>query len=194
MISSLQGVVLEKLAMALLLDVHGVGYEVRVTPRLWQAAHAGQDLRVYTHFQVREDAQVLYGFSDLHERDTFRQLLSVNGVGPKIAMAVLSAATPDEVIRAVQTEDTAALKAPGVGPKIVKRIIVELKAVFGEAVVHGSASKPSSANNSLRQDLFSALGHLGYADHEIEQLMHGADIEGLTVQQALKQLLQKGRE
>lgn len=189
MISLLQGKVIDKLPQTIIIDVRGVGYEVRVTPRLWEDARSGGEMIIYTHFHVREDAQVLFGFADLHERDMFRTLLTVNSVGPKIAMAVLSVAAPEDIIRAVQSEDAAALKAPGVGPKIVKRLISELKTVFGEMPqlsVHDKGGK-----KNVRIDVIEALKSLGYNDRETETMLAGLDLEGKTLDDALRAALQK---
>jgi Holliday junction DNA helicase RuvA len=189
MISLLQGRVIEKLPQTIIIDVRGVGYEVRVTPRLWQQAHSDMDIVVYTHFHVREDAQVLFGFVDLRERDMFRTLLTVNSVGPKIAMAVLSVAAPDDIVRAVQNEDVSALKAPGVGPKIVKRLIAELKAVFGEL----SLLTPKGAHvvTTAHAEAASALLQLGYTEQEVRAMMDGIDTSDMTVQEVIKRVLAK---
>ncbi len=192
MISFLRGCLRQKLSQSLLLDVHGVGYEVRVTPRLWQATREGSEIEVYTHFHVREDAQILFGFSDLHERDMFRTLLGVSGIGPKTAMAVLSAADPETIVRAVQTDDTAALKAPGVGPKIVKRIVSELKSAFAERFV-SNKGVAMAKGTGLHADLQEALLQLGYHEREIADLLREADLEGLSVEKALRVILKKTR-
>lgn len=194
MISFVRGTVAEKLVDSLILDVNGVGYEVRVTPRLWTIAHAGSEVRIFTHFHVREDLQMLYGFADLSERDMFRTLLNVSGVGPKIAMAVLSAVTPDQLVRAVHQEDAAALKAPGVGPKLVKRLLTELKSVFEDMKSVGAFAQPAfSGNNSVRQDVTSALFALGYRQDEVDALTRGVDWDTVTTEQALKTLLSSAK-
>lgn len=192
MISFLRGRLHQKLTHSLLLDVHGVGYEVRVTPRVWQSAREGSEVEIWTHLHVREDAQVLFGFSDLHEREMFRTLLNVSGIGPKTAMAVLSAADPETIVRAVQTDDAAALKTPGVGPKIVKRIISELKSVFAERLV-SSKGVTLSKSTGMRADLQDALLQLGYNEREIMELVSEADLEGLSVEKALRVILKKTR-
>lgn len=195
MISFIRGRVAEKLVDSLIIDVHGIGYEVRVTPRLMQAARAESEVQIYTHFHVREDNQVLFGFADLAERDMFRTLLNVSGVGPKTAMAVLSAVTPDQLILAVHQEDAGALKAPGVGPKLVKRLISELKSVFEDMNTVGVfASSPLAVNNSVRQDVTSALFALGYRQDEVDVLTRGIDWATVTSEQALKALLSSAKQ
>lgn len=187
MISFLRGTVTDKLPDSLILDVHGVGYEVRVTPRLWQGAATEAQILIYTHFHVREDVQVLFGFSDLHERDMFRTLLTVSGVGPKTAMAVLSVATSEDIIRAVQREDVAALKAPGVGPKIVKRLISELKTIFEGMKTTGHAT--IQAQNGKRGEIVEALVQLDYTEREVLDMLEGIDIESQDVQSVIKLVL-----
>ncbi len=187
MISSLRGIVSDKLPDSLILDVHGVGYEVRVTPRLWQAARAETEIVIYTHFHVREDNQVLFGFTDLQERDLFRTLLTVSGVGPKTAMAVMSAVTPDELIRAVQTEDAAALKAPGVGPKIVKRLIAELKPAFDRLPT--TSIGIASISFATSSEAVQALQQLGYSEEEIRLAMKEIEQQDLSVEQTVKSVL-----
>lgn len=195
MISFVRGTVAEKLTDSLIIDVQGVGYEVRVTPRLWQLAHGQSEMQVFTHFHVREDIQLLYGFADLAERDMFRTLLNVSGVGPKTAMAVLAVVTPDQLIRAVHQEDSAALKAPGVGPKLVKRLIAELKAVFEDMKSVGSfAQSPLATHNSVRQDVTSALFALGYRQDEVDALTRGIEWDTVTSEQALKTLLSSAKK
>lgn len=195
MISFIRGTVAVKLVDSLIIDVHGIGYEVRVTPRLWQQARAQAEIQIYTHFHVREDNHVLYGFADLAERDMFRTLLNVSGVGPKTAMAVLSAVTPDQLIRAVHQEDAAALKAPGVGPKLVKRLIAELKSVFEDMKSVGVfPQSPLGSNNSVRQDVTSALFALGYRQDEVDTLTRGIDWDTVTSEQALKTLLSSAKQ
>lgn len=189
MISSLRGTVLEKWEQSLLIEVHGVGYEVRVTPALWQHARAGAELLVYTHFHVREDAQVLYGFVDAQERTMFQTLLTVNGVGPKVAMSVLSVASPKEIVTAVQREDGTGLKAPGVGPKIVKRLIAELKTVFGEMPQFSAQDQGGQA--SIRMDVNNALASLGYNEREIETMLMGLELDGRNVEDVVRAALKK---
>lgn len=187
MISFLRGTVCDKLPDSLILDVHGVGYEVRVTPRLWQVARAETEVLIYTHFHVREDAQVLFGFADLAERDMFRTLLTVSGVGPKTAMAVLSAVTPDALIRAVQQEDVAALKAPGVGPKIVKRLITELKTTFDRLPMTSVGT--TSLSFATSSEAVQALQQLGYSEAEIRLALNELDPQNLSTEQMVKEVL-----
>lgn len=186
MISFLRGTVIQKLADGLIIDVRGIGYEVLTTPRVWQRAQEGEEIAVCTHFHVREDAQILYGFNDFAERDLFRQLLTVNGVGPKTGMAIMGALKPDELVRAVLEEDYARLKIPGVGPKTAKRLVLELKSQMkGLATV--SDGKPSAGG--LHTDVTAALEQLGYSPQEIREALDGMDMSAYTLSEAVKVVL-----
>lgn len=187
MISSLRGIVSEKWLQSVVLDVHGVGYEVRVTPAVMQHAKQGKELMLYTHFHVREDAQMLYGFLEAQEKNLFQTLIGVTGVGPKIAMALLSASSPKNIIAAIQQEDAAALKAPGVGPKIVKRLIAELKPALGDMAI-GSGHQ---AIGSSKSEAMGALIQLGYTESEVRSMMQDVDTSGLSAQEIIKRVLQK---
>lgn len=129
MIGRLTGELLEKQPPQLLLDVNGVGYEVEASMNtFYKLPQTGARLSLHTHFVVREDAQLLYGFIDRDERTLFRALIKVNGVGPKMALSILSGINPDAFVRSVHDGDTTALvKVPGVGKKTAERLIVEMK-------------------------------------------------------------------
>ncbi|MBV8467688.1 MAG: Holliday junction branch migration protein RuvA, partial [Burkholderiales bacterium] len=143
MIGKLTGTLLEKHPPQVLLDVNGVGYEIDVPmSTLYVLPHAGEPAALYTHFVVREDAQLLFGFATRHERETFRQLIKVTGIGPKIALAVLSGMTSDELAMAVEREDAARLaKTPGIGKKTAERLVLELRGKL--AGTSGVAHKPA---------------------------------------------------
>ena len=129
MIGRLVGQLAEKQPPGLLVDVNGVGYELEASMNTcFQLPAVGTTVTLYTHFVVREDAQLLYGFYDRQERTVFRALIKANGVGPKLALAILSGMNCDELIACMQREDAAALtRIPGVGKKTAERLIVELK-------------------------------------------------------------------
>jgi Holliday junction DNA helicase RuvA len=135
---------------------------------------------------VREDAQILYGFRSLAERQMFRTLIDVSGVGPRIALSVLSVASPGDIIRAVKQNDHGALRAPGVGPKLTKRLVQELQSKF-EELSTGEMSVAKAP--SVRGDIASALQQLGYSQAEIEKAIMEADIGDLGAEQALKKVL-----
>jgi Holliday junction DNA helicase RuvA len=165
MIAHLRGSILEKHPNRLVIDVSGVGYEVFVPLSTFYGLGepgTGTALRVHTH--VREDAIVLYGFATQLEQDLFERLISVSGIGPKVALAVLSGIEPEELIRAIERGDLARLTAiPGVGKKTSERIVLELKDRLPRAAVVAAAvgvAEPEAP--ILRDDVVSALVNLGY--------------------------------
>lgn len=129
MIGMLRGVILEKLPPDILLDVGGVGYEIQLPmTSFYQLPDIHSEVTLYTHFVVREDAQLLFGFTDRQERSLFRILIKANGVGPKLACTILSGMSSRQFMQAVMHEDiTALVKMPGVGKKTAERLVVELK-------------------------------------------------------------------
>ncbi|PHV10873.1 Holliday junction branch migration protein RuvA [Chitinimonas sp. BJB300] len=172
MIGKLTGKLLEKHPPHILLDVHGVGYELDVPmSTLYVLPHAGEATSLYVHFVVREDAQLLYGFATRAERETFRQLVKVSGIGPKIALAVLSGMTSDELATAVEGEDAARLsKVPGIGKKTAERLVLELrgKLVGTTALQARVATTLFAAQASAKDDVANALLALGYNTKEAE--------------------------
>src|SRR5690606_38505562 len=132
MIGRLSGILLEKQPPHILLDVNGVGYEVDAPMSTFSRLPAiGDKVTLHTHLVVREDAQLLYAFAEKRDRTLFRELIRLNGVGPKLALALMSGLEVDELIAAVQAQDTSALvRVPGVGKKTAERLLVELKDKF----------------------------------------------------------------
>jgi Holliday junction DNA helicase RuvA len=165
MIAHLRGRLLEKHPNRVIVDVQGVGYEAHVPlSTFYGMAEPGNEVSLRIHTHVREDALTLYGFATLLELQLFDRLIGVSGIGPKLALAVLSGIEPNELIAAVRHANVARLTAiPGVGKKTAERIGLELKdkiAAFLQA--EGAASLPASAGESLRADVLSALVNLGY--------------------------------
>ncbi|HAD40257.1 MAG TPA: Holliday junction branch migration protein RuvA, partial [Plesiomonas shigelloides] len=132
MIGRLRGLVVEKQPPEVLLDVNGVGYEIQLPMTcFYDLPDIGQEAIIFTHFVVREDAQLLFGFNNKQERALFRELLKTNGVGPKLALAILSGMSAAQFVGAVEREDISTLvKLPGVGKKTAERLIVEMKDRF----------------------------------------------------------------
>ena len=168
MIGRLSGKLLEKHPPLILLDVQGVGYEVDVPMSTFYNLPAlGESVTLHTQLIVREDAHLLYGFGTDHERQAFRQLLKVNGVGAKLALTILSGLSVDELSHAVMAQDTGRLiKIPGIGKKTAERLLLELKDKFapseaGSALL-GATIKPAPASS----DILNALLALGYNDKE----------------------------
>lgn len=169
MIGKLSGKLLEKHPPQLLIDVAGVAYELDVPmSTLYVLPHAGEAVSLYTHFVVREDAQLLYGFATRAERETFRQLIKVSGIGPKIALAVLSGMTADELATAVERDDAARLaKVPGIGKKTAERLILELRGkLAGITALQAHATGLFAPPPSTLDDVVNALLALGYNERE----------------------------
>ncbi|MGE4056867.1 MAG: Holliday junction branch migration protein RuvA, partial [Vicinamibacterales bacterium] len=164
MIAHLRGRLLEKQPNRIVIETHGVGYDVSVPlSTFYVLGEAGTEIALRIHTHVREDALLLYGFATRLEQDLFERLISVSGIGPKVALAVLSGIEPVELIRAVQRDDAARLTSiPGVGRKTSERIVVELRDRLPAlpARVDGEPDVPGS--QGLRDDLLSALTNLGY--------------------------------
>ena len=163
MIARLSGTVLEKHPNRVVVDVAGVGYDVQVPLSTFYGLGdpgAAVTLRVHTH--VREDAIALFGFASSLELDLFERLIAISGIGPKLALAVLSGIDPGELVRAIRTQDVARLtRIPGVGKKTAERIGLELKDRLPQAA-SGAAIEAADPGSSLRDDLLSALANLGY--------------------------------
>ena len=165
MIGFLRGTVLEKAPDRLLVDVHGVGYELRVPlSTFYQMGEPGAPVALHVHTHVREDALQLFGFLTSLEQQVFERLIDVSGIGPKLAIAVLSGIEPADFVAAVARQDVARLtRVPGVGKKTAERIVLELRDRLAKLAVPAAGSGPeASASNRLRDDLISALVNLGY--------------------------------
>src|SRR5918992_5923271 len=194
MIALLRGSVVEKTPSRVIVDAGGVGYDVLVPLSTFYAlgeTGAPVTLRIHTH--VREDLIALYGFVTRLEQDLFERLIAINGVGPKLALAVLSGIEPNELIRAVRLQNVARLTAiPGIGKKTAERIGLELKDRLPASLPAVDAAAPvMTPADQLRDDLVSALLNLGYqrpvAQKAVEQVV--ASIPNPTFEQALKDVL-----
>ena len=191
MIGRLSGVLLEKNPPQILLDVSGVGYEVNVPmSTFYNLPKIGEKVALFTQLIVREDAHLLYGFGTEAERATFKQLLKVSGVGPKVGLAVLSGMSVNDLAEAVAMQESGRLtRVPGIGKKTAERLLLELKdklKVDVRITVGGDAAKPSSA-----ADILNALMSLGYNEKEalyaIRQLPKDVAVSD-GIRQALKLL------
>lgn len=191
MIGRLLGTLLEKHPPHILVDVHGVGYEVDVPmSTFYNLPAAGEQVALFTHFSVREDAQQLYGFGSAKEREVFRILIRITGVGPKLALALLSGMNVDELAQAVATQESGRLtKIPGIGKKTAERLLLELKGKLADAL-----PVVASGHATVAQDALNALTALGYSDKEalpaLKQLPDGLSLEE-SIRQALKLLARK---
>lgn len=175
MIGMLRGTVAHLTPGLVVLDVGGIGYEVRV-PVGARLAGVGSELALHTHLAVREDAMDLYGFTALADRDLFRLLLGVSGVGPKLALAAVDTLGADGIRAAVIAEDVTALTAiPGVGKKGAQRLVLELRSRIGGLPVGDATSLPGAAAtvDDPRGEARQALGALGYGAAEVESALKG---------------------
>lgn len=161
MIARLAGTILEKQPTRLVVDVAGVGYEVQVPlPTSQAAGEAGADVLLHTVMVVREDAHTLYGFATVEERDLFRKLIGVSGIGPKIALGALSGSSPSQLVTALREQDLATLtRLPGVGKKTAERMVLELK----DALAGFRGAAPAEAAVQSHADAVGALVSLGYS-------------------------------
>ncbi|CDG21466.1 Holliday junction ATP-dependent DNA helicase ruvA [Xenorhabdus poinarii G6] len=205
MIGRLRGTVLEKQPPLVLLETHGVGYEVHMPMTcFYELPEIGQEAILFTQFIVREDAQLLYGFNDKQERALFRELIKVNGVGPKLALAILSGMSAQQFVTAIEQEAIASLvKLPGVGKKTAERLVVEMKDRFkglnGDLFNQSSdMNLPASAKQThsaadIEAEAAAALVSLGYKLQEASRMVSkvakpGADCETL-IREALRAAL-----
>ena len=184
MIGRLQGTVIEKQAPDLLLDVQGVGYEVLVSLSTFFAVpNIGESVTLHTHFVVREDVQQLYGFGTQSERQLFRHLIKVNGVGPKMALAILSGMSANDFAICVHNNDIATLvKLPGVGKKTAERLLIEMRDKIGDmdATAAGSAAGAQEAKPDISQEAESALIALGYKPADAAKIISRVATESVN--------------
>lgn len=165
MIGRLTGVLLEKHPPQVLLDVQGVGYEVNVPmSTFYDLPTIGAQATLYTHLVIREDIHLLFGFATESERQAFRQLVKISGVGARTALALLSGLSVPDLYHAVATQDGARLiKVPGIGKKTAERLLLELRDKLNSTIINLDESVPSSAHGD---DILNALLSLGYSDRE----------------------------
>jgi Holliday junction DNA helicase RuvA len=199
-IGRLTGVVIEKQPPEVLLVVGGVGYEVQLPMScFYDLPEIGQEVTIHTHFVVREDAQLLYGFNHKQERALFRELIKTNGVGPKLALAILSGMTAAQFVRCVEREELNALvKLPGVGKKTAERLVVEMKDRLKGWVSHDLFS-PAPANAAVTttvrheplpsDEAISALVALGYKLPQAIQMVTKVAAEGMSVEAIIRSAL-----
>ena len=197
MIGRLRGTLVEKQPPHIIVDVHGVGYELEVTTStLYRLAALGEPVTLHTHMVVREDAQLLYGFIEKRERELFRELIRLNGVGPKLALALMSSLEVDELVRCVQAQDTSALtRVPGVGKKTAERLLVELKDRFkawetlpGMATLMVEPQLEVTVLNA-QNDAVSALISLGFKPQEASRAVSAVQEEGLSSEDMIRRAL-----
>jgi Holliday junction DNA helicase RuvA len=195
-IGLLRGRLLARQPPSLLLDVQGVGYEVDAPmTTFYELPDVGAEVTLYTHLAVREDAHTLYGFLKLSDRNLFRTLLKVNGVGARLALAILSGMETSRFIRCVQEGDTAALvRLPGIGKKTAERLIIELRDRLetgqgGASAAAGDLSAVTAATPV--EDAVSALVGLGYKPQEASRMVRTIDVQELSSEEIIRRALQR---
>ncbi|KUE79396.1 Holliday junction branch migration protein RuvA [Aeromonas schubertii] len=200
MIGRLRGIVIEKQPPEVVLEVGGVGYEVHMPMScFYDLPELGKEALIYTHFVVREDAQLLYGFNHKQERALFRELIKANGVGPKLALAILSGMSASQFVLCVEQEDISTLvKLPGVGKKTAERLVVELKdrlsGWVSQDLFTPAAVKLPEPVSGLREpdaveEAASALVALGYKPAQASQVVGKVAKEGMSVEAIIRDAL-----
>ncbi len=195
MIGFLKGVLASKQPPVLLVDVGGVGYELEAPMSTFYGLPAtGETVALFTHLVIREDAHVLFGFATEAERRLFRGLLKVSGVGPKIALGILSGASVQDFLRIIEAEDVAMLtRIPGIGRKTAERVIIEMRDSV-QKFASSATGVPSPmavafAASSPQGEAFAALIALGYKPPEVSRLLKSADEPGLSTTEIIRRAL-----
>lgn len=201
MIGRLRGILIEKQPPEILLEVSGVGYEVNMPMTcFYNLPKEGEEAVVYTHFVVREDAQLLFGFNNKSERALFRELLKANGVGPKLGLAILSGMSAEQFVACVHNEDaTSLVKLPGVGKKTAERLVLEMKdrlkdwgrdlfTPYTDGAILEMQEDPIIKGNA-QDDAIAALMALGYKANQAEKAVKAIKGQGLTSEVLIKEAL-----
>jgi Holliday junction DNA helicase RuvA len=196
MIGRLTGVLLEKQPPAILIDVQGVGYELEASmSTFYSLPECGETITLHTHMVVREDAQLLYGFFSQAERLMFRTLIKISGVGPKLALTILSGMSAEDFSRCIlQGDSTALTQLPGVGKKTAERLVVELKDRLEKSdsiKLPGQTAAVTDMANPVN-DAVSALISLGYKAQLASQMVRVLDVEGKSTEEIIRAALQGG--
>lgn len=183
MIAHIFGKVAEKFNGTIVVDVHGVGYEVSVAAGDFEAVSLGQDAKFYTYHHVREQAEELFGFSSLAAKKLFEMLITVQGVGPKAALAVLSLGDAQQVRNAIANSDAGFVqKAVGVGKKTAERVVVDLSDKVGLPTHYGRANEPVQTELNTSDEALEALMALGYTLADATKALENVDVNLPTAQ------------
>lgn len=192
MIAHVEGKVVEKFAGSIIVDVHGVGYEVQVSLGDFEAAHLDTETKFHTYHHVREQSQELFGFSSLAAKKLFEMLITVQGIGPKAALAILSLGSAEQVRNAIANSDVAYItKASGVGKKSAERVVVDLSDKVGLPTHYGSAGPVQTALNT-NDEALEALMALGYTLADATTALDGIDPK-LPTNQRVTEALRAGK-
>jgi Holliday junction DNA helicase RuvA len=191
MIGFLKGRLAAKQPPMLMVDVNGVGYEMEAPmSTFYGLPAAGEPVALFTHLVVREDAHILYAFGTDGERRLFRGLLKVSGVGPKIALGILSGASVDDFLRIIEAEDIAMLtRIPGIGRKTAERVIIEMRDSVKKLAVPSAAAGAAGALATPQSEAFSALIALGYKPPEVTRLLKSVDEPDLATTEIIRRAL-----
>jgi len=191
MISHLKGTIEEKFANSLTIDVHGVGYEVAVSSQDFDNLNLNDEIKIYTYHKISETDEALFGFTSLAAKKLFELLISVNGIGPKAAMSILSLASPEEVRNAIANADsTFVSKAAGVGKKSAERVIVDLSDKVGLPTHYGATIVKSKAPKPENDEALDALIALGFPLKEATAALENID-PALSVEERIRLALKK---
>ncbi len=193
MITHIQGRLVEKSPTNVVIECSGVGYFINISLHTFSELPQAENVKLFTHLQVREDAHILYGFSSVAEREIFRLLISVSGVGASTARAMLSSMAPGQVVDAIATNDIAAIQSvKGIGAKTAQRVVLDLKDKILK--VYGLSSISASTSNTNKNEALSALETLGFVRKQSEKVIDSivkenpeASVE-MIIKQALKNL------
>lgn len=197
MIGRIKGVLIEKSPPDITVDVQGVGYELQVPMNtFYRLPEVDHPVSLYTHFVVREDAQLLYGFYDAKERELFRALIKINGVGPKLGLAILSGIEARDFVRVVHNNDVAALqKLPGIGKKTAERLVIEMRdklkdwPMVTEDGLQIDTGSVSSRQHHATDEAISALLALGYKPKDAESAIKAVASDDLSSQDMIRRAL-----
>ena len=189
MIAHVRGQVAEKFANSVIIDVQGVGYEVNLTAIDFDDLNLNDDVKLYTYHHIREQSEELFGFTSLAAKKLFELLITVQGIGPKAAMSILSLATPEEVRNAIANADAAYIsKASGVGKKSAERVIVDLRDKVGLPTYYGRKSEPTQATLLKNDEALDALMALGFTLADATKALDGIDTQ-LSVEERIREAL-----
>jgi len=170
MITQIKGKLVEKNPTQVVVDCNGIGYEINISLNTFSSLSSDENIKLFTHLQVREDAHILYGFYTILERAVFRLLISVSGIGASTARTMLSSLTPSEIQQAIGTEDVATIQGvKGIGLKTAQRVIIELKDKI--KILQGGEEIPVHKSNTIKEETLSALEVLGYSRKASEKVV-----------------------
>ena len=192
MITQIKGRLIEKTPTYLVIDCNGIGYEVNISLNTFSSISSEENIQLFTHLQIREDAHILYGFFTVAERTVFRLLISISGIGTSTARTMLSSLTPNEIQKAIIAEDVPKIQGiKGIGLKTAQRVIIELKDKI--ISLHGMEEIPIEKSNTIKEETLSALEVLGYSrkssEKVVDNLIHGNP--SITIEDLIKGALNK---